>query len=61
MKALRRNWKIDKKLMRGESFAESSTSFDSRILGQVSLLNGSVLKNSSMVATDDYSNKVINF
>lgn len=47
--------------MRGETFADSSTSFDSKILGQVSLPNGSVLKNSSMVGTDDYSNKVINF
>jgi hypothetical protein len=45
--------------MRGEAFADSA-SFDSRILGQVSL-PGSLLRDSSKAPTDDYTKNVINF
>ena len=57
---LRRNWKIDKALMRGEAFADSA-SFDSRLLGQVSLAGSLVKDKSSKAQTDDYYNNVINF
>ena len=46
--------------MRGEAFADSA-SFDSRLLGQVSLAGSLVKDKSSKAQTDDYYNNVINF